>query len=62
MCNLTECYNDPCQHKGTCRPTESGGYTCGCPSGWKGTNCEIDENECKTGNGEQEVAENVVKT
>ena len=36
---------NPCQHSGTCQAS-SGGYTCTCASGWTGTNCEQDIDEC----------------
>lgn len=39
------CALNPCQHGGTCQPSSSN-YTCACPSGWMGTNCEQDVNEC----------------
>ena len=44
-CNILK----PCQNNGTCidNNTISHGYTCSCPSGFNGTNCEIDIRPCK---------------
>ncbi|HSS78396.1 MAG TPA: calcium-binding EGF-like domain-containing protein, partial [Thermoanaerobaculia bacterium] len=40
------CDPNPCVH-GTCQPSGSS-YTCTCQSGWTGTNCDQDINECVT--------------
>jgi hypothetical protein len=42
------CAPNPCQNGGTCTsgPTD---YTCACPAGWTGTNCEVDVDECAEG-------------
>jgi hypothetical protein len=36
---VDECESDPCQNGGTCKD-ESKEYTCTCPSGYRGDNCE----------------------
>lgn len=35
-----ECVQNPCVNGGTCYNNE-GSYTCYCPAGWTGPNCEI---------------------
>ncbi|KFD45828.1 hypothetical protein M513_13293 [Trichuris suis] len=42
---IEECKNNPCRHGGLCMETY-GGYTCQCPPGWNGHNCEKDIDEC----------------
>lgn len=39
-CNL--CLQNPCQHGGTCTNIHRKSYTCACPPGYGGTNCETD--------------------
>ena len=36
----------PCQNGATCRNDGHGGYTCSCPPGYEGTNCQSEINEC----------------
>lgn len=40
--DVDECLSSfpPCLHGGTCFNID-GGYTCQCPIGWRGKNCEI---------------------
>ncbi len=47
-CTLDNCGAAPCQHGGTCT-ADADGYTCACPDGWTGTNCEVDVDECAAG-------------
>ncbi|KFD67533.1 hypothetical protein M514_20210 [Trichuris suis] len=42
---IEECKNNPCRHGGLCMETY-GSYTCQCPPGWNGHNCEKDIDEC----------------
>ena len=39
-------HNSPCQNGATCSNTGAGGYTCTCPSGYNGLNCQNDIDEC----------------
>ncbi|CAG9865104.1 unnamed protein product [Phyllotreta striolata] len=41
------CYSSPCRNNGTCKIRE-GGYTCVCPAGYAGENCEtkLDSDKC----------------
>ncbi len=39
------CNPSPCQNGGSC-VNNSSGYTCSCPAGYTGTNCEIEIDEC----------------
>ncbi|KAG8520842.1 Delta and Notch-like epidermal growth factor-related receptor [Galemys pyrenaicus] len=38
--DVNECDSSPCHHAGTCLD-QPNGYTCHCPHGWVGANCEI---------------------
>ncbi|XP_042676821.1 delta and Notch-like epidermal growth factor-related receptor [Centrocercus urophasianus] len=38
--DINDCDSNPCHHAGTCID-QPGGYTCHCPHGWVGANCEI---------------------
>jgi hypothetical protein len=41
-CNASApCQPNPCQHGGVCSNDNRGGYTCQCPPGINGTNCDI---------------------
>ena len=42
------CNPNPCQNGGTCNQ-QGQAYTCSCPSGYTGTNCETDIDECTAG-------------
>uniref|UniRef100_T1I9M6 Delta-like protein n=1 Tax=Rhodnius prolixus TaxID=13249 RepID=T1I9M6_RHOPR len=49
FCNqdLNFCTNHkPCRHGGTCFNTGQGSYTCSCPPGYAGTDCEITVDGC----------------
>ena len=37
--DIDECWSDPCQNGGSC-VDETNSYTCSCPSGFSGVNCE----------------------
>lgn len=43
--DINECDSNPCHHAGTCLD-QPNGYTCHCPHGWVGANCEIREYFC----------------
>jgi hypothetical protein len=43
-CYFDRCQPNPCQHGGTCS-----NQTCNCPAGWTGQDCEIDIDECASG-------------
>ncbi|XP_044257277.1 neurogenic locus protein delta [Tribolium madens] len=49
FCNqdLNFCTNHkPCRNGGTCFNTGQGSYTCSCPAGYTGTNCELPLHDC----------------
>lgn len=49
FCNqdLNFCTNHrPCRNGGTCFNTGQGSYTCSCPAGFNGTDCEIPADDC----------------
>uniref|UniRef100_A0A4W5JRM2 Neurocan b n=1 Tax=Hucho hucho TaxID=62062 RepID=A0A4W5JRM2_9TELE len=41
------CQTNPCLHGGSCLP-EGDGYSCYCPQGYSGENCEIDIDDCQS--------------
>lgn len=45
---VNPCTSSTCINGGTCHPLKSNSdlYTCQCPPGYNGTNCELDINEC----------------
>lgn len=43
-CNA--CYNNPCQHGGTCHVVEFKNFTCECTPGYHGNRCEQEINAC----------------
>ena len=43
--DIDECNSFPCRNGGNCID-EVNRYSCQCPSGWTGTHCEVDINEC----------------
>nr|ABD16193.1 Dl [Euprymna scolopes] len=50
LCNqdLNYCtHHNPCKNAGTCTNTGQGSYTCSCPDGFNGTNCEIEVDNCQ---------------
>eukprot|EP00058_Branchiostoma_floridae_P013073 XP_002598561.1 hypothetical protein BRAFLDRAFT_66952 [Branchiostoma floridae] len=45
-CAVTdECASSPCKNGGTCRDGQDR-YTCDCPPGWEGVNCDREINKC----------------
>jgi hypothetical protein len=45
------CASNPCHNSGTCSDDTPAVFSCACTSGWNGTLCEVDINECDTDNG-----------
>lgn len=43
--NINDCDSQPCLHNGQCNDSING-YTCQCPSGWTGKNCEEEMDQC----------------
>ncbi|MFT3771512.1 MAG: calcium-binding EGF-like domain-containing protein [Minicystis sp.] len=43
--NIDDCASNPCQNGGTCTDGVNS-YTCACPAGFTGTNCDINIDEC----------------
>ncbi|XP_037537264.1 neurocan core protein [Nematolebias whitei] len=41
------CVTNPCLHGGKCLP-QGAGYSCYCPQGYAGENCEIDVDDCQS--------------
>ncbi|XP_013393696.1 delta-like protein D isoform X2 [Lingula anatina] len=39
-------HHQPCKNSATCTNTGQGSYTCTCPIGFTGTNCEIEVDDC----------------
>lgn len=40
-------HHTPCKNGATCTNTGEGSYTCECLSGYTGTNCEIEVDDCQ---------------
>ena len=47
--DVDECESAPCQHGSECQDLLNA-YVCQCLPGYRGTNCEVDINECQEGN------------
>uniref|UniRef100_A0A3B3UY66 Sushi, nidogen and EGF like domains 1 n=1 Tax=Poecilia latipinna TaxID=48699 RepID=A0A3B3UY66_9TELE len=45
--DANECLSEPCMNKGTCED-QPGSYLCHCPQGFKGQNCEIEQDGCES--------------
>jgi|EP01047_Picozoa_sp_COSAG01_P016797 hypothetical protein len=40
------CDEWPCQHGGSCSPNGTTSYSCSCPAGYTGTDCELNVDDC----------------
>ncbi len=51
LCNVTACSSSPCLNGASCSPSQTSltGYECSCSSGYEGTDCELDIDECAEG-------------
>ncbi|KAK9411346.1 FAT4: FAT atypical cadherin 4 [Crotalus adamanteus] len=45
---MKSCSSQPCQNEAVCHNNPSG-YSCACPPGFLGPDCETDINECFSG-------------
>uniref|UniRef100_A0A8B9S5M3 Sushi, nidogen and EGF like domains 1 n=1 Tax=Apteryx owenii TaxID=8824 RepID=A0A8B9S5M3_APTOW len=45
---INECRSDPCKNGGTCKDLP-GSFTCDCPEGFVGSQCETEVNACESG-------------
>lgn len=58
---VNECFRNPCQNSGTCRPDDNGIPICTCPKAFRGEFCEksfsCEKNACKNG-GQCQVVDN----
>ena len=45
--NIDDCASKPCMNNGKCID-EVNKYSCKCPPGWTGANCEIDISSCQS--------------
>lgn len=43
------CADGPCFNGGTCMEQVTGGYSCRCPAGYMGSNCEKKIDRCSNG-------------
>uniref|UniRef100_A0A8B9KT89 Zonadhesin, like n=1 Tax=Astyanax mexicanus TaxID=7994 RepID=A0A8B9KT89_ASTMX len=46
---VSPCLSSPCENGGTCAESSDTSYTCTCPEGFTGTNCEIEKIEPEKG-------------
>ena len=51
ICEESPCLPNPCKNGGSCSANDVGnGYVCTCKSGYIGSDCIEDRNECADGN------------